>query len=100
MLANPRYLNYLASQKLFDNEEFLAYLQYLHYFRQPKYLPYLQYVPIKRRAWCDADTCNRYPGPTLRALELLQEEQFRKEILSPAVTERLWNEGLEAALGS
>lgn len=43
MLANPRYLNYLATQKFFDNEEFLAYLQYLQYFRQPKYIRYLQY---------------------------------------------------------
>lgn len=42
MLANPRYLNHLATQKLFDNEEFVAYLQYLQYFRQPKYIRYLQ----------------------------------------------------------
>lgn len=42
MLANPRYLNHLATQKLFDNEEFVAYLEYLQYFRQPEYIRYLQ----------------------------------------------------------
>lgn len=42
MLANPHYLNHLATQKLLDNEEFIAYLDYLQYFRQPKYLRYLQ----------------------------------------------------------
>lgn len=42
MLSNPQYLNYLAAQKLLDNEEFIAYLEYLQYFREPKYLRYLQ----------------------------------------------------------
>ena len=46
MLANPRYLNYLASQKLLDKPEFLAYLQYLQYFRLSKYIVYLQYVSL------------------------------------------------------
>ncbi|KAK4507579.1 hypothetical protein PRZ48_001314 [Zasmidium cellare] len=42
MLANPRYLNHLATNKYFDNDEFVAYLEYLQYFRQPKYIRYLQ----------------------------------------------------------
>ncbi|KAK4634972.1 Mediator of RNA polymerase II transcription subunit 31 [Fulvia fulva] len=81
MLANPHYLSHLATQKLLDNEEFIAYLDYLQYFRQPKYLRYLQ-----------------YPTPTLRALELLQEESFRKAILIPGVVEQMNTEGFQAAL--
>jgi len=43
-LANPQYLNYLASQKIFDDSEFIAYLDYLQYFKEPKYARYLSYV--------------------------------------------------------
>ena len=79
-LSNPQYLNYLASQKYFESEEFVAYLEYLQYFRRPTYLKYLQ-----------------YPGPILRVLELLQEERFRREILIPAVAEAMVAEGFQAA---
>jgi mediator of RNA polymerase II transcription subunit 31 len=40
----------------------------------------------------------RYPGPTLRALELLQEERFRKDILIPEVVNRMVQEGFEASI--
>lgn len=40
-LANPPYLNYLASQKYLDNPEFVEYLNYLQYFGEPKYIKYL-----------------------------------------------------------
>ena len=40
-----------------------------------------------------------YPGPTLRALELLQQEQFRKDILMPGVVHRMMEEGLKATTG-
>lgn len=40
---------------------------------------------------------DRYPGPTLRALQLLQEERFRKDILVPAVVEEMIRQGFEAA---
>ncbi|KXT14694.1 hypothetical protein AC579_6377 [Pseudocercospora musae] len=80
MLSNPHYLQHLAAQKLLDNDEFLSYLDYLQYFRQPKYVRFLQ-----------------YPGPTLRALDLLKEEQFRKDILIPEVVERMIQQGFEAA---
>ncbi|KAI9833057.1 MAG: hypothetical protein M1819_003890 [Sarea resinae] len=43
-LANPWYLNHLASQKLLDNSSFVAYLGYLQYFKEPKYAKYLTYV--------------------------------------------------------
>lgn len=80
-LANPLYLNHLATQKYFDSEEFVRYLSYLQYWTQPQYLQFLQ-----------------YPGPTLKALELLQEEQFRKDILVPQVVEEMVRVGFEAAV--
>jgi hypothetical protein len=43
-LANPVYLNYLATQKYFEKPEFVAYLDYLQYFAEPKYIKFLQYV--------------------------------------------------------
>lgn len=42
MLSNPYYLQYLASQKYFEQEEFIAYLAYLQYWQEPEYLKYLQ----------------------------------------------------------
>ncbi|OCK76701.1 mediator of RNA polymerase II transcription subunit 31 [Lepidopterella palustris CBS 459.81] len=81
-LANPAYLNHLATQKLLDKAEFIAYLNYLQYFSQPKYAKYLT-----------------YPGPTLRALELLQQEQFRKDILMPGLVHAMMEEGIKATTG-
>lgn len=46
---------------------------------------------------CNTKVHGRYPGPTLRALQLLQEERFRKDILIPAVVEAMKSEGIEAA---
>lgn len=43
-LSNPAYLQYLAAQKYFDDEDFVRYLKYLLYFREPEYLRYLQYA--------------------------------------------------------
>ncbi|ORY12494.1 mediator complex, subunit Med31 [Clohesyomyces aquaticus] len=80
-LANPAYLNYLATQKLFDKPEFVAYLGYLQYFTQPKYSKYLH-----------------HPGPTLRNLEMLQVEKFRQEILTPNLMNFMTMEGLRNAV--
>ncbi|TIA80626.1 hypothetical protein D6C76_03078 [Aureobasidium pullulans] len=79
-LSNPLYLNHLATQKLLDDPEFVAYLAYLQYFAEPKYIKYLS-----------------YPGPTIRALELLQQERFRKDILIPETVARMAEEGLQAS---
>ncbi|THX34309.1 hypothetical protein D6C83_06101, partial [Aureobasidium pullulans] len=79
-LSNPLYLNHLATQKLLDDAEFVAYLAYLQYFAEPKYIKYLS-----------------YPGPTIRALELLQQERFRKDILIPETVARMAEEGLQAS---
>ncbi|KAI9870235.1 MAG: hypothetical protein M1830_004494 [Pleopsidium flavum] len=81
-LANPWYLNHLATQKLLQNSSFVAYLNYLQYFSKPEYTKYLT-----------------YPGPTLKALQLLQQEQFRKDILSPETVGRMVEGGVVATLG-
>jgi len=80
-LANPWYLNHLATQKLLDDPSFVAYLKYLQYFNEPKYTKYLT-----------------YPGPTLKALQLLQQEKFRQDILSPETVGRLIEGGVTASV--
>lgn len=80
-LANPMYLNHLAAQKLLTKPEFVAYLDYLQYWTRPPYLKYLM-----------------YPGPTLKMLELLQQEQFRQDIISPDLVQRLVDDGMKAAV--
>lgn len=74
-LASPLYLNHLASLKLLANPQFIAYLAYLRYWMRPEYVKYLA-----------------YPGPTLKALELLQQERFRADILSPDLVARMMRE--------
>lgn len=39
-----------------------------------------------------------YPGPTLKALELLQQEKFRQDILSPDMVTRLVEETLLSSI--
>ena len=72
LLGSPPYLSYLATSKLLQDPAFVAYLEYLLYWTKP---PYVQYLS--------------YPGPTLKALELLQQEEFRKNILRPEVVSQL-----------
>ena len=91
-LANPGYLAYLAhnSPHLLvspegtpaatetDATRFVRYLKYLYdYWRTPEYSQYLT-----------------HPGTTLRNLELLQQEQFRKDLVNPRlrndIVERLF----------
>lgn len=80
-LSSPLYLNHLATLKLLQQPEFIAYLAYLRYWTRPEYIKYLS-----------------YPGPTLRSLELLQEERFRADILSPELVGRMMMEGVEAGM--
>lgn len=71
-----------ATTPLLSHPPFIAYLSYLQYFSHPPYLKYLT-----------------YPGPTLKNLELLQSERFRREVLSPDVVGALIAEGREAVAG-
>jgi len=63
-LANPNYLNFLAQRGIFKEATFINYLKYLLYWRQPEYAKYLKYPQ------------------SLHMLELLQYEQFRKELMN------------------
>ncbi|KAJ5668591.1 uncharacterized protein N7477_007161 [Penicillium maclennaniae] len=90
-LANPYYLSHLAvtypgllgisqadendddSASSPDAQAFAAYLAYLYsYWKTPEYSQFLT-----------------HPGPTLRALRLLQEDTFRRDIILPQVIEGL-----------
>ncbi|KAL1857988.1 Mediator of RNA polymerase II transcription subunit 31 [Paecilomyces lecythidis] len=102
-LANPHYLSHLAVNypKLLgtstadntndendadgtaspDAQAFAAYLAYLYsYWKTPEYAQFLT-----------------HPGATLRALRLLQEEAFRRDIIRPQVIEGLLGMGEEGA---
>ena len=92
-LANPYYLSHLAVTyphllQISDDEQqstttttsssseakaFTSYLAYLYsYWKRPEYVQFLT-----------------HPGATLRALRLLQEERFRRDIIRPQVIEAL-----------
>ncbi|KAL9056821.1 MAG: hypothetical protein Q9162_002692 [Coniocarpon cinnabarinum] len=62
-LSNPYYLHHLSTLKYFDDPAFLSYLSYLRYWQKPEYARLLT-----------------YPAPTLRVLELLAEERFRRDV--------------------
>lgn len=79
--ASPYYLNHLAVHKYFEQPGFVDYLRYLQYWSHPPYLKYLQ-----------------YPGPTLKNLQLLQQERFRTEILDGSVVQALVEEGVRASV--
>jgi len=81
LLASPPYLSYLATTKLLQHPPFIAYLKYLLYWTEPQYVRYLT-----------------YPGPTLKALELLQQEDFRRDILRPEIVTMLAEGFLEGGL--
>ncbi|RHZ45439.1 mediator of RNA polymerase II transcription subunit 31 [Aspergillus thermomutatus] len=102
-LANPYYLSHLAvtypnllgisksgddgntGNEASDPEAqaFAAYLAYLYsYWKTPEYAQFLT-----------------HPGATLRALRLLQEEAFRRDIIRPQVIEALAGTGLDGGQG-
>ncbi|KAI9722185.1 MAG: hypothetical protein M1828_004868 [Chrysothrix sp. TS-e1954] len=81
-LANPMYLNHLAATKHMDDPAFVAYLEYLQYFKRPEYVKFLS-----------------YPAATLKALEMLQQERFRKDIITPDIAVRLATEWYNVSNG-
>ena len=66
-LGNPNYLNFLAQRGFFKDPTFINYLKYLEYWKKPQYVKFLKY-PV-----------------CLHFLELLQHENFRKEIVNAQV---------------
>jgi mediator of RNA polymerase II transcription subunit 31 len=104
-LSNPYYLHHLCIQKYFDDDAFVEWCKYLKYFSEPEYLPYLSYVwllvlSLRKSLYVhrESNRLSRYPGPTLKALDLVQQEQFRKAILRPDVVEGLMNEWMGAVM--
>lgn len=63
-LANPNYLLFLSQRGYFKEQTFINYLKYLQYWKEPEYAKYLKY-PV-----------------CLYFLDLLQHENFRKEIVN------------------
>lgn len=73
-LANIQYLNHLAQNNYLSNPEFLNYIEYLNYWKEPEYSKYLVYP-----------NC-------LHILTLLQNEEFRKNILIPDFMNTVMND--------
>ena len=68
-LSNPQYLHFLATSRLFNDAAFINYLKYLLYWKKPEYAKYLVFPQ------------------SLRFLELLQEDNFRRQLLSKEFVE-------------
>ena len=64
-LANPYYIQYLASRKHLQNPALIHFLKYLQYWKQPQYIKYIQYP-----------ACLYY-------LDKLQNELFRQSCEDP-----------------
>lgn len=73
-LCNIPYLNYLAQNDYLTNGEFLNYLNYLNYWKKPQYSKFLVYP-----------NC-------LHILTLLQNPEFRKNIVNPDFMNTLMND--------
>ncbi|CCI49069.1 unnamed protein product [Albugo candida] len=61
-LASPAYLNYLATNRYFENPAFMNYIKYLEYWKKPEYAQYIVYPHC------------------LAFLDLIQTERFRQMI--------------------
>lgn len=73
-LANIQYVNYLAQNDYLADPAFIAYLEYLTYWKDAKYARYLVYP-----------NC-------LHILTLLQNEEFRKNVVNPEFINALMND--------
>ncbi|KAL8820419.1 MAG: hypothetical protein Q9191_007524 [Dirinaria sp. TL-2023a] len=97
-LSNPSYLNHLAASKTLQDPCFVAYLDYLRYFASPMLgLGHARIANYDTLLWQEYVKYLSYPGPTLRVLELLQQERFRNEVLDPGVVEALAREWMDAS---
>lgn len=73
-LSNIQYLSYLAQNSYLTNDDFLRYLDYLNYWKNPEYAKYLVYP-----------NC-------LHILTLLQNEEFRTNIVNPEFMSMVMND--------
>uniref|UniRef100_A0A1I8I937 N(6)-adenosine-methyltransferase non-catalytic subunit METTL14 n=2 Tax=Macrostomum lignano TaxID=282301 RepID=A0A1I8I937_9PLAT len=72
-LGNPNYLNFLAQRRFFEKREFINYLSYLQYWKEADYVKYIKYP------FC------------LQLLDLLQHQQFRKDIAKTGLAREILN---------
>lgn len=71
-LSNARYLQFLAQQKYFEQDEFMAYLDHLRYWKRPEYCRLLLFPQC------------------LTFLDLLiDNEKFRNELSFPEFVEHI-----------
>ncbi|BFZ55856.1 hypothetical protein PYCC9005_002897 [Savitreella phatthalungensis] len=70
-LANPQYLGWLAQTGCFDDVRMISYLEYLLYWREPEYARFIV-----------------YPAGLL-CLDMLQQEQFRRNLRDPGFVQLL-----------
>lgn len=82
LLPHPGFLSYLSSSKILNEPTFIAYLDYLQYWSQEPYIRYLS-----------------HPGPTLKVLQLLQHQEFRRGLMRPEVLANWASALMEAAGG-
>ncbi|KAK6897536.1 Mediator of RNA polymerase II transcription subunit 31 [Candida tropicalis] len=73
-LSNIPYVNYLAQNNYLNDESFVNYLNYLQYWTEPQYAKFLVYP-----------NC-------LHILKLLQDENFRKNIINQEFMNNLMND--------
>ncbi|KAK6459376.1 uncharacterized protein RJT20DRAFT_15577 [Scheffersomyces xylosifermentans] len=73
-LSNIQYLNHLAQNNYLNDPNFINYLKYLNYWKEPQYARYLVYP-----------NC-------LHILTLLQDEQFRANIVNPDFMNNIMND--------
>ncbi|EGW35654.1 uncharacterized protein SPAPADRAFT_58862 [Spathaspora passalidarum NRRL Y-27907] len=73
-LSNIPYVNYLAQQQHLQDPQFINYLKYLKYWQEPQYAKYIVYP-----------NC-------LHILSLLQNEEFRKNIVNQEFMNTLMND--------
>ncbi|CAI5759517.1 unnamed protein product [Candida verbasci] len=76
-LSNLPYVSYLAQNNYLKDEKFINYLNYLQYWNNPNYSKYLVYP-----------NC-------LHILNLLQQEQFRNDIINPDFVNKLMNDMIQ-----
>ena len=73
-LSNVGYLQFLAQDKLFEDEAFLGFLEYLRYWKQPEYLMHLRFPQCL--AFLDALIDN----PDFRKVSASFEQQYNYSV--------------------
>ena len=76
-LANPRYINWLASRNYFGDPAFINYLHYLQYWERPEYAKYLKYPQAIHFLRLLLSPAFRTYISDFKNLENVESEQFK-----------------------